>query len=612
MFPLEVLIGIALMRSCTLLSALVLCFLSGCIGFEATSEIPLDPSLELDATSSSNSNPGAQGSLFVGQPSVRPNPIERAPLIAIIDFEAAEAVEAVVEVSDGDRSWEQPWNVSPTNRHSIAVIGMRPDRAHTFRVKIRVPGTDQESTSEPLSFRTPALPSSFPPLETLISKPEKMEPGVTMFAINLWRNSTSILDYGYIIAVDSEGEVVWYCNTKDRIADMRLLKNGHLVYQHGSYRFAYEIDILGRDHRRWVANNLTEVPDDESIPVAVDTIHHDLLELQNGNFLTLATELRRFERYPTSEFDPDAPWAPAYVVCDAVIEFQPRTGEIRDELHLIDLLDRQRFGYMALSGFWKSKYDHMIPSRARDWSHANALLHLPQENAIIVSLRHLDCILKIDWTTKKIRWILGNPDGWGEAWQPYLLKPVGDVEWTYHQHSPQITPRGTLMVYDNGNYRARPFVKATLAPENQSRVVEYQIDEEAMTVEQIYEYRGPEGDEFYCPFYCEADWMPQTQNILVTDGGHIELEDGTPNDNVPSERQWARIFEITRTDPPEKVFEMQCDSGIGSEYGWSIYRSIRFPNLYDGFEVLPPAPDETLKLFERKPHTKRIPAEWRR
>lgn len=544
-------------------------------------------------------------SLFVAQPTIRPNPVERAPLVAIVDVSTAEPVEAEVEIKDPDRAWVQPWSMKPSTNHSIAVMGLRPNRRHEIRVRIRKPGSQTQDVSEPLYFTTPPLPKSFPPIRTLIAKPEKMEPGVTLFAVNLWRRNTSLLDYGYIIAVDEEGEVVWFCNTTDRIADMRLLKNGHLLYQQGSYRYLYEMDLLGQDHNRWVATNLTMLPDEESIPVKVDTMHHDTLELPNGNLMTLTTELREFINFPTSEFDPDAPWAPAHVVCDTITQFEPETGKIVDQVGLADLLDKRRFGYMALSGFWKDKYNERIDDLSRDWSHANALLYLPEENSVIVSFRHLDCLMKINWETKDIIWILGDHGGWGKAWQKYLLKPVGDLSWTYHQHSPQLTPRGTLMIYDNGNYRARPFNEATMAPDNQSRVVEFEIDEEAMTVKQVFEFKGIPGDEFYCPFYCEADWLPTTQNMLITDGGHIELKDGTPHDNVPGERQWARIIEVTRSQPHEKVFEIICESKPGSEFGWSIYRSQRYRNLYEGFSLVPPPPGVEPKMIERLRHIKR-------
>ncbi|MEM7473383.1 MAG: aryl-sulfate sulfotransferase [Planctomycetota bacterium] len=570
----------------------------------------LFPLANLSAQTSAQPAPQAD-IVFVREPTVRPNPIRRAPLVAIVEFETDVEVLVSVEVSDGQNRWKQPPITGPQKKHSIPVVGLRPGLRHAIRVLANKSGDTKITQSKALEFITEPLPNSFPPIRTILAKPEKMEPGVTFFAVNFWDNSTSMLDYGYIIAVDNRGDVVWFCHTTDRIADMRFTKAGNLLYQHGSYRYAYEIDLLGRDRRRWIATNLTKMPNDglainPSIPVEIDTIHHDLLEKNDGNFLTLATELRHFQQYPTSEFERDAPWEPAYVVCDRVIEFDPNNGKINNQLHLTNILDPNRFGYMALSGFWKDKYNQYInEERARDWSHANALVHLPEENAILVSFRHLDCIFKIDWETKKIKWILGNHDNWSKPWQKYLLKPVGDLQWFYHQHAPQMTTRGTLMMYDNGNYRASPFEKATFATENRSRVVEYKIDEDAMTVEQVYVYDGGENNPFYCPFYCEADLLPQTQNILVTDGGHIELADGTPDDNVPADRQWARIFEITGSENPERVFELNCMSPLGSRYGWSIYRSIRRPNLYENLNLVAPLESENDLLYPREQHIRR-------
>lgn len=543
-------------------------------------------------------------SLFVGPPTIYANPIERCPLIAIIEFETSQPVVPALEISDGQRRWQQPWPVSAARKHRIAALGLRPDREHTIRV--RVEADDQQAElGPPLSFRTPPLPATFPPLYKVLSRPHRMEPGLTLFSVNLWRNSVSMLDYGYVIALDNEGEVVWYCDTHDRVADIRILGNGHILYLHGNYRYAYEIDIMGRDIRRWYGGRLTEAPDSQAIGLDVDTLHHEVFELPNKNFLTLATELVDFQEFPTSEIDPDAPWEPAHVVCDRIVEFQPDTGQIVNSLDLLNVLDPKRFGYMALSGFWKDKYNARLDSPSRDWSHANALKYIASENAVLVSLRHLDCVIKIDWETKQIRWIFGDPEGWGAAWQDYLLKPVGDLQWPYHQHSPQLTPRGTLLMFDNGNYRARPYHPATRAVDNYSRVVEFEIDEQAMTVKQIFEFDGVFGERFYSPFYGEADWLPQTGNLLVTDGGHIELEDGTPHDDVPGERQWARIFEITRDSPPRKVFEVRCDSGLGSPFGWSIYRASRIVNLIDPFAIDPPAADEEVLLLSRGPHENR-------
>lgn len=548
----------------------------------------------------------AEGKLFYKSPAIRPNPIERVPLVAIVDVDATTSVTPTILIDDGQRQWEQPWPVEGANRHRIAVMGMKPDRLHRIRIRLTTEdGTSQ--TCEPMEFQTPPLPRNFPPLEVLKSDPDKMEPGLTFFATNIWEERSSILNYGFILALDELGEVVWFCETGDRIADLRILKNGNILYQHGNYRYAYEIDVLGRDIKRWVGSNLTVVPDDDSVPIKIDTTHHDIIELPSGNLATLATELNQVEAFPTSEFEPDAPWEPAHVVSDAVVEFDRDTGKIVNRFELRNILDPKRFGYISLGSFWKDKYNDRIGDVSRDWSHANALMYLEGEGAMLISFRHLDCIYKLNWKTKEIIWILGNPGGWADEFQKYLLKPKDeDFAWFYHQHSPQMTPQGTLMLYDNGNYRARPFKQAVMAPDNRSRVLELRIDEQNKTFETVFEYDGGAENRFYCPFYCEADSLQATQNILVTDGGHVELADGTPNDDVPGERQWARIFEITRGPNPERVFEIRFDSGIGSKYGWSIYRAMRIPSLYSEFRIDPPAADEDVSLIRRNRHEKRM------
>jgi hypothetical protein len=50
---------------------------------------------------------------------------------------------------------------------------------------------------------------------------------------------------------------------------------------------------------------------------------------------------------------------------------------------------------------------------------------------------------------------------------------------------------------------------------------------------------------------------------------------------------------------PKKVFELTCASPLGSQFGWSIYRSNRFPSLNEPFRFATPQPDEAGELFPR-------------
>lgn len=516
--------------------------------------------------------------ILVRPPEVRGNPNENAPLAAVVKFSTHLPAVAAIEVRDGEREWTVRPDGPPRTEHRLAVVGLRPDRTHQIRVQVESYDGWFVETSDPLPLVTPPLPDDFPPIRTVLSRPGKMEPGVTLFAVNRWWEGERDSNYGYIMMLDGRGEVIWYFRAGRGTADMRLLRNGRLLCNDTNYRQVYEVDLLGNVHREWHTTGAPDPPKDGAIPVEADTLHHEVIELPSGNFLALSTELRSLEEFPASEVDPDVPAAPANVVADLILEFQP-DGRVVRRWKLLDLLDPQRIGYGSLTEFWTKKYDHRLDGETEDWSHANAIIYDARDDSMIVSVRHQDCLVKIDRRSGRIAWILGDHGNWREPWSHHLLQPKGDLEWPYHQHGPQLTPAGTILMYDNGNYRALPFDPPTPAPENYSRVVEFRVDEVARTVEQVWEYRGSEEDSFYSPFYCEADWLPRTGNILITDGGRIELADGTPADLIPSDHQWARILEVTHAQPAEKLFEVVIDSGLESPQGWSVYRSERLAGL---------------------------------
>ena len=109
----------------------------------------------------------------------------------------------------------------------------------------------------------------------------------------------------------------------------------------------------------------------ESIPVATDSLHHEVYDMPSGNFLALSTELREFDNYPSSETDPAAPRETTHVVGGVLVEFTP-DGQIVRELKLFDLLDPYRIGYDSLgTGFWRELYGAVVEGDSRDWLHDN-------------------------------------------------------------------------------------------------------------------------------------------------------------------------------------------------------------------------------------------------
>jgi hypothetical protein len=334
--------------------------------------------------------------------------------------------------------------------------------------------------------------------------------------------------------------------------------------------------MLGNIARQWHTTGIPKETPNGSIPVDVDTFHHDVQEMPSGNLLAISTEVRRFEEYPSSEDDPTAPPAPANVIGDVLVEFT-RDGHIVRKWSLFDILDPYRISYGSLdAGFWSGAYTH-LEEPAKDWSHSNSVFFDPTDNSVVVSIRHQDAVIKFNWETGELDWILSLPGGWNPRLKQYLLWPVGDGLYPCHEHAAKITPNGTILMFDNGTYRARPFEPRRLARENFSRAVEYRVDEASRQFTQVWSYGAPSDEIFFSSFLGSVDWLPQTKNILITDGAQIRGPDGLPADHPAQGKEWARILEVTHTIPPAKVFEIHLDDPSN---GWTVYRAERLAGLY--------------------------------
>jgi hypothetical protein len=149
-----------------------------------------------------------------------------------------------------------------------------------------------------------------------------------------------------------------------------------------------------------------------------------------------------------------------------------------------------------------------------------------------------------------------------------------------------ITPRGTLLLYDNGNFRSRPFDVSQRPEDSYSRAVEYSINETTMEVSEVWSFGGPGENAIYSSFISDADWLPLTENVLVTHGGILTAQDGRSADGVGLDvSRSARIMEIKRINtivpfqtqsfvPNETVFDLTIDDK-NTTGGWHVYRAER-------------------------------------
>lgn len=515
----------------------------------------------------------------VGTPLLQLNPSGKAPLSGLLTFTTDQPTRATLKISDDEgHSLTAPRVDGFETEHELMVLGLRPDRHNTIELDLE---SESGAVAPPLTIdvETKPLPDTVPPIQVNVSRPARMEPGVTFLPVF----DNDVDNVGFVVALDAQGDVVWYYN--ESVDEPRRMKNGHFLMSNDGFerRRLIEVDMLGRTVREWYATGITNDPPEGAIPVATDTFHHDVIIMPSGHFLALSTQIRHIEDYPTSDTDPSAPREPRDIAVDRIIEIVPETGEIVRSWNLFDLIDQHRISQsFNATQFYSAAYDDIRDEPPIDWTHSNSLIYDEATDTLILSIRKMCAIIKIDLAADELKWILSDPTGWGPEFSDLLLKPVGHVDWTYGQHAPTITPDGNLLVYDNGSWgRAYPPNEPAPIEERYSRGVEFSIDEENMTVTQLWSYGGLDTDRFYSSFVGEADLLPETGNVLLVNGGQ-EVDDasepiyvGYEGDVLP--RVKLSVMEVTHTMPAEKVWQISIDTPDG---GWGAYRAERLPTLY--------------------------------
>lgn len=504
---------------------------------------------------------------FVVFPSLVPNANPGAPLAARIFLETDELSCVEIAIKDGQRAWTQLAEPRFRRNHVVPVLGVRPDRDHSILVTVIDAAGNKRFHPVPLDFNTPPLPPDFPDLHVLTSQPDRMEPGVTLMNI-----TRSRFDDAYLVIVDREGEIIWYFQTPDFTGDARRISSGNFLYLHGRYGIV-ELDMFGDKVNEWHA---ARAQPDEAPPGAIlvdaNSFHHEIIELPDAmeaDFAVMSSELRSYPDYPADEDDPNQTNPVGEVAGDVIVELK-RDGTIVRETRLLDVIDPYRIGWDSLQNFWNLVYE--LPD-TEDWTHGNAIVYSAIDDTYMYSARHQDAVVKFRRSDLGIEWILGPHENWSAPWTSYLLTPVGrPFGWQYHQHAPEYTANGNVMLFDNGNERTSVPDPGLPMHMRYSRAVEYRIDPVAMTVEQVWDHGGP-NDLWYSPSLGDADELPITGNVLVVDGDHAP--------ESPTGPGYARVVEVTHAIPCEVLFEIQVrDYGTVDPDHWSVYRAEHLTGVY--------------------------------
>jgi arylsulfate sulfotransferase len=485
-----------------------------------------------------------------------------APLAAVLQLTTDVDSRISVLATDGTNNWERGFYDFSTN-HSIPLLGFKPGRTNQVSVTVHDKAGNAGTAAKPLTFITGNLPAAFPRPVVLKSDPNRMEPGYTLFML---QNKTT--GDQFVTIVDNAGEVVWYSpwtlnNQND--GDVRQLANGDLFIEESEplNRFL-EVNLLGQIVKTWQA------------PAGHPVNFHEGVPTDHGTILYLSNVSRVVTNFPSNATDPKAPLKTVRVDDNPVVEISTTNSALLNIWSPLDVLDPRRVTYLTYGVY-------VFTSYGVDNEHANAVIEDPRDSSIIVSLRNQNAVFKIARSTGQLKWILGPPANWGTNFQRYLFTPVGTpFSWNYGQHAPDITPQGTLLLYNNGIERASPFDPPLADQDNHSGAIEYSLNETNMVVSQVWDSSQAGNDRLFTPIVGDADWLPLRGNVLVT-YGNVTYVNGVHPSLAAPDATMARIIEYTHDPIPEVVFDLSffdANNKRGDYLGCFCYRSDRISDLY--------------------------------
>jgi hypothetical protein len=196
---------------------------------------------------------------------------------------------------------------------------------------------------------------------------------------------------------------------------------------------------------------------------AVHAFHHDVQRLADGTTVALAYTERTIDIGGT----PTNYVGEMVLVLDA--DFQVQWAW--DAFDYLDVTRGPVLGEVTLPGSPEpTAAVPLLP--AVDWLHVNAVALSPADGNLILSVRHQDWVVKIDYRNGAgdghVVWRLG-------AGGDFALNSADSNAWFSHQHNPHYVDDHTLVLFDNGNTR-----RAT-DPTANSRGQAWTLDETTMT-----------------------------------------------------------------------------------------------------------------------------------
>ena len=504
---------------------------------------------------------------------VNMNPYGIAPLTAVIRNGGYTVTDVSVRIVPKKGGQEIAYKVSDTQVRThggIPVFGLYPDYRNTVEVSYTKMTEGKTERVEKEIYRIYAGPANiktagYAGVKSVFPKAtvKKMDKAFKdrLYLINnmiaatpnttraVWNNPMGgALEwnrYPQNAIYDTTGELRWYMEPSTIYDPDHLYKAGIMMgfrqNKDGAFTWGYgqryvKYDLMGREifNRR--------------LPDGYADFSHAMDPMQNGNYLV---------RVASSDHA-RADGKHVRTVRDVIIEVD-QNGNVVDEWRLWDILDPYRDNVLKaldqgavclnidasqagktlsadqLAEMDKSdKFGDIVGSGAgRNWVHVNSVDYDPTDDSIIISSRHQSALIKIG-RDKKVKWIMGAPEGWKGDFAKKVLTPVdkngkpikcedskceGDFDWSWTQHTGwRVDSKSDknvfyLSVFDNGD--ARGMEQPPMPDMKYSRAVVYKIDQNKMTVEQIWEYGKDRGHEWYSPVTSLTEYFDDKNSVFV-------------------------------------------------------------------------------------------------
>jgi hypothetical protein len=502
---------------------------------------------------------GISSAMPLGQVTGTNNP-QVALYTMTLPFPGSMTVNFGTTTSYGQTTWTQSAQTAG-GQVSIYVAGMLASTAYHMQATVNftngVTAHDVDHT-----FTTGAVPSwMVPTLTAGASSGMTPQPGLEMLDAVLGNPSG-------LLVTDLTGNVLWTYADPDNgarivIDGVKMLPNGDLLMVIGpissaalggpppppSYNLIREVTLAGDTVRQISIATLNKELASATCNecnVTLQNFHHDVTPLPNGHWLVLSNTLMGLSSTTTPALTNE----PAQVVLGDVV---------------VDL-DQN------LQPVWAwNEFNHLNPNRHPmnfpDWTHSNAVLYSPDDGNILVSIRHQNWIVKVNYANGtgagNILWYLGYQGTFT------LKNGVSPTDWQYAQHGPSFFSTNTtgvfsLGVMDNGDDRVFPTGvtcgSAGAPPCLYSTVPVWQIDESAKTATLTFHQILPPG--LYNSYGGNAEGMANGD----VEYDLCEVGSGTPE---------SYVFEVTPDSTPQTVWEMHITQT-------NLYRAFRIPGFYPG------------------------------